>query len=145
MFVPARSLTAERSAGVGNRRAVARRPSVSEFVANPITSPLIHLWSLGVEEQYYLMWPLFLLATWRLGKGQFGMIVTVAVISFTLNVAAISSNPLASFYLPWNRLWELCLGGALAHAQLRENTLLDRTRGALSARWPWLAWYSGPC
>ncbi len=33
-----------------------------------ITSPLIHLWSLGVEEQFYLFWPLFLLATWKLGE-----------------------------------------------------------------------------
>lgn len=109
-----------------------------------ITSPLIHLWSLGVEEQFYLMWPLFLLATWRLGKGQFGVIVSAAVVSFVLNVAAISSHPLASFYLPWNRLWELAIGGALAHAQLREGAQLDRLRMAWKTRWPSLAKLLGP-
>jgi peptidoglycan/LPS O-acetylase OafA/YrhL len=104
-----------------------------------ITSPLIHLWSLGVEEQFYLIWPLFLLATWRLGKGQFGMIVSAAAVSFTLNVAAVSSHPLASFYLPWNRLWELALGAALAHAQVRKTAWIGVTRLAWSARWPPLA------
>src|SRR5215469_3204823 len=40
-----------------------------------ITSPLIHLWSLGVEEQFYLFWPLFLLTTWKLRKLQLWAIV----------------------------------------------------------------------
>jgi peptidoglycan/LPS O-acetylase OafA/YrhL len=109
-----------------------------------ITSPLIHLWSLGVEEQFYLIWPLFLLATWKLGKGQLGAIISAAAISFVLNVTAISAHPLASFYLPWNRLWELALGGALAHAQLREAAHFDRAGMALKARWPSLAKLFGP-
>ncbi len=109
-----------------------------------ITSPLIHLWSLGVEEQFYFIWPLFLLVTWRLGKGQLGVMVSAAIASFILNLVAVSSHPLASFYLPWNRLWELAMGGALAHAQLREGAQLDRVRAALRARWPLLASLLGP-
>jgi peptidoglycan/LPS O-acetylase OafA/YrhL len=100
-----------------------------------ITSPLIHLWSLGVEEQFYLFWPLFLLMTWKLPKLQLWAIIAAAVISFVLNVRAISSYPLAAFYLPWNRLWELALGGILAHAQLRLDTRLDSIAGGLTARW----------
>ncbi|HEY2496338.1 MAG TPA: acyltransferase family protein [Candidatus Angelobacter sp.] len=100
-----------------------------------ITSPLIHLWSLGVEEQFYLFWPLFLLTTWKLLKLQLWAIIAAAVISFVLNVGAISSHPLASFYLPWNRLWELALGGILAHTQLREDSRLDSVAGGLTARW----------
>jgi len=99
-----------------------------------ITSPLIHLWSLGVEEQFYLFWPLFLLATWKLGKKQFGVIIGVAIISFILNVSAVSAHPLAAFYLPWNRLWELALGGVLAYSQLGKTGRLDRSDPAPSTR-----------
>jgi len=98
-----------------------------------ITSPLIHLWSLGVEEQFYLFWPLFLLATWKLGKKQFGVMIAVAIISFILNILAVSSHPLAAFYLPWNRLWELALGGVLAHSQLGKTGRLDRSDAEPSA------------
>lgn len=100
-----------------------------------ITSPLIHLWSLGVEEQFYLIWPLFLLATWRLGKTQLAVIVSAAAVSFALNVAAASSHPLAAFYLPWNRLWELAIGGALARTELpNPGQLAVVTRWWQSAR-----------
>ena len=99
-----------------------------------ITSPLIHLWSLGVEEQFYLFWPLFLLATWKLGKKQFGVMIAVAIISFILNVSAVSAHLLAAFYLPWNRLWELALGGVLAYSQLGKTGRLDRSDPGWSAR-----------
>ncbi|HEY7406574.1 MAG TPA: acyltransferase family protein [Candidatus Angelobacter sp.] len=99
-----------------------------------ITSPLIHLWSLGVEEQFYLFWPLFLLATWKLGKKQFGVMVAVAVVSFILNIVAVSSHPLAAFYLPWNRLWELALGGVLAYAQLNKAGQFDQRDTELGSR-----------
>jgi peptidoglycan/LPS O-acetylase OafA/YrhL len=109
-----------------------------------ITSPLIHLWSLGVEEQFYLFWPLFLLTTWKLGKGQFGAIISAAILSFVLNVVSASAHPLADFYLPWNRLWELALGGALAHVQLLEHTHFHGIGAALRTRRPWLARLFGP-
>src|SRR4249920_830787 len=109
-----------------------------------ITSPLIHLWSLGVEEQFYLFWPLFLLATWKLRKKQFGVMVTVAVVSFILNVAAVSTHPLAAFYLPWNRLWELALGGVLAYSQLNKIGHLDGSDSGLSARKSRLAMLFSP-
>jgi len=67
------------------------------------TDPLLHLWSLGVEEQFYLLWPLFLIAIWKFGQRRLFLIVTVATLSFVLNVTAASSYPLACFYLPWNR------------------------------------------
>jgi peptidoglycan/LPS O-acetylase OafA/YrhL len=109
-----------------------------------ITSPLIHLWSLGVEEQFYLFWPLFLLVTWKLGKKQFGLIVTVAVVSFILNVAAVSAHPLAAFYLPWNRLWELALGGVLAYGQLDKGGQFARSDSGLGAEKSWLTMLFSP-
>jgi peptidoglycan/LPS O-acetylase OafA/YrhL len=84
-----------------------------------ITSPLIHLWSLGVEEQFYLLWPLFLMLTRRAGKAQLLLIGLAAAASFGLNVATVKDNPLAAFYLPSSRLWELALGALLAGIELR--------------------------
>jgi peptidoglycan/LPS O-acetylase OafA/YrhL len=76
--------------------------------------PLLHLWSLGIEEQFYLFWPLLLLLVARL---RFGLLVASSVIglaSFVLNVALIDSNPVSTFYLPFTRAWELLAGAALA-------------------------------
>lgn len=92
------------------------------------SEPFIHLWSLGVEEQFYLVWPLLLLALWRWGRGALAWLVAVAAISFVANVATVFTDPQASFYLPSGRLWELAAGGVLAHAQLfdrGEPTQLD--------------------
>lgn len=83
-----------------------------------MTTPLIHLWSLGVEEQFYLLWPLFLVASWKWGRRPLSFMLPIAGVSFVLNVAAIASDPMASFYLPSSRLWELSIGGALAYVQL---------------------------
>jgi peptidoglycan/LPS O-acetylase OafA/YrhL len=80
-------------------------------------TPLIHLWSLGVEEQFYLFWPLFLVAIRKCGRGLFIFFAIAAMVSFAVNAAAIFTDPTAAFYLPASRLWELSVGGALAYAQ----------------------------
>ena len=80
-----------------------------------IDSPLVHLWSLGVEEQFYLIWPVLLLLTARMGRGQFIAILVLGLASFIANVILVSSQPLAAFYLPVGRLWELALGGVIAY------------------------------
>src|SRR6202158_3967655 len=76
--------------------------------------PLLHLWSLGIEEQFYLFWPLILMLVARL---RLSILVAASVIgigSFVLNAALIGSNPIATFYLPFARAWELLAGAALA-------------------------------
>src|SRR5260370_929313 len=76
--------------------------------------PLLHLWSLGIEEQFYLFWPLILMLVVRL---RLSILVAVSVIgigSFLLNVALIGSNPVATFYLPFTRAGELLAGAVLA-------------------------------
>ena len=78
-------------------------------------NPLIHLWSLGIEEQFYVVWPLFLLLLWRFTSARFGVILSVTAVSFLLNIIAAHSDPIGCFYLPWNRLWELSSGAALAY------------------------------
>jgi len=76
--------------------------------------PLLHLWSLGIEEQFYLFWPLILMLVARL---RLSILVAASVIgigSFVLNAALIGSNPIATFYLPFTRAWELLAGAVLA-------------------------------
>jgi peptidoglycan/LPS O-acetylase OafA/YrhL len=80
--------------------------------------PLLHLWSLGVEEQFYIVWPLLMLAAWRWRYSPFLIAVALLLISFVWNVWLTSSNQLAAFYLPFTRFWELMLGGILAIASL---------------------------
>jgi peptidoglycan/LPS O-acetylase OafA/YrhL len=76
--------------------------------------PLLHLWSLGIEEQFYLFWPLVLILARRFHLGFFAVAAVVGAASFALNVALIGFDPVATFYLPFTRAWELLAGGALA-------------------------------
>jgi len=86
------------------------------------TKPLLHLWSLAVEEQFYIFWPLLLGFGWR-RKGKSVLIwMSVAVAaSFLLNVIAVHRHPDATFYSPLPRLWELAAGALLAYAGLRRQ------------------------
>jgi peptidoglycan/LPS O-acetylase OafA/YrhL len=76
--------------------------------------PLLHLWSLGIEEQFYLFWPLILMLVARMRLGFLAAASVIGVASFALNVALIGSDPVATFYLPFSRVWELAAGAALA-------------------------------
>jgi peptidoglycan/LPS O-acetylase OafA/YrhL len=81
--------------------------------------PLLHLWSLGVEEQFYLVWPAILWFTFRARIGALVSVALIAVISFGVNVEIARGDPVAAFYSPFTRFWELMLGSALAHLNLR--------------------------
>lgn len=79
------------------------------------SKPLLHLWSLGIEEQFYLAWPLLLWAAWRARLPLMPFIVGTAVVSFLINLHHQAGNPTAAFYSPLSRGWELMIGGMLAH------------------------------
>jgi peptidoglycan/LPS O-acetylase OafA/YrhL len=80
--------------------------------------PLLHLWSLGIEEQFYIAWPLVLVAAWRLRLGAAAVIAALALGSFVLNAAMIRDHAVGTFYLPLTRAWELLAGALLAQAAL---------------------------
>jgi peptidoglycan/LPS O-acetylase OafA/YrhL len=76
--------------------------------------PLLHLWSLGIEEQFYIFWPLLLLFVAKRGRGLLMLALVIFVVSFAFNVAAIDSYPDLVFFAPLTRGWELALGALLA-------------------------------
>jgi peptidoglycan/LPS O-acetylase OafA/YrhL len=86
------------------------------FDAEAVTKPLLHLWSLGVEEQFYLIWPLLLLAfSRRLRNSALTLAIAVlALLSLVLQVWMAGRSPSAAFYLPFTRFWELMIGALLA-------------------------------
>ena len=76
--------------------------------------PLLHLWSLGIEEQFYLVWPAVILLCARWRKDPFAVAALVFLGSFAWNVILSKTSPSAAFFLPTTRFWELMLGCLLA-------------------------------
>jgi peptidoglycan/LPS O-acetylase OafA/YrhL len=75
--------------------------------------PLLHLWSLGVEEQFYIVWPTLVALLWR-WRNRSTVVLTFLVASFILNVVFITRSPDATFYFPVTRFWELLFGAIIA-------------------------------
>ncbi len=80
--------------------------------------PLLHLWSLGVEEQYYIIWPVLVAFIWKRSHNFLWIVVPILICSFLINVYAVSLRQEATFFLPVTRFWELMMGGFLAFAAL---------------------------
>ncbi len=91
------------------------------FASAAEEKPLLHTWSLAVEEQFYLIFPFFLLLLFRLKflhtrKSLFVVFTVGALLSFAISVWSLQASPLASFYLLPSRAWELLLGSVVALA-----------------------------
>jgi peptidoglycan/LPS O-acetylase OafA/YrhL len=95
------------------------------------SKPLLHLWSLGIEEQFYLLWPLCIVISQRKGKTRE---FAIAVICISFLGCVLTTAPLSSgaFYSPATRMWQLALGGVLALAGGKRKKGAD---GAVAADW----------
>lgn len=81
------------------------------FGAPGAEQPLLHTWSLAVEEQYYLLFPLLIFALWSWGRRKLLFtIVTIALLSLALSEWGRVHRPDANFYLMPTRAWEILLG-----------------------------------
>lgn len=77
--------------------------------------PLLHTWSLAVEEQYYVLFPVFLIALWKLGgRWVFLSLSLVALTSLVVAQYGVSHHPSSTFYLLHARGWELAIGALIA-------------------------------
>jgi peptidoglycan/LPS O-acetylase OafA/YrhL len=100
------------------------------FDTDAIYKPVLHLWSLGVEEQFYIVWPLMIAAL--SGRRVLWVAVAVLLVSLATNIAIVRSQPAAAFFLPVTRFWELMIGALLAysaHARSREPQHQDALSG----------------
>jgi peptidoglycan/LPS O-acetylase OafA/YrhL len=126
-----RELGKQAAAGAGFSSNLLQWSQAGYFDQKATTKPLLHLWSLGVEEQFYIAWPILLvLAYGRARLADDGarradnsarrvkyLCVGLALVSFASNIALTHSAPSAAFYLPLPRFWELLLGALLAYRQ----------------------------
>lgn len=90
------------------------------FDAASHAKPLWHLWSLAIEAQFYLLWPLVLAALWRFPRALPYMVLGLMLLSFTCNIGLMPQRA-ADFYLPITRFWELLLGALVALSATKPN------------------------
>lgn len=85
----------------------------TDYFASSTPSPFLHYWSLGVEEQFYLVWPLLLLLAFRARRLSL-VVLAVCVLSFALSIVLTSVQAPWAFYGLPTRAWQLALGALLA-------------------------------
>lgn len=95
----------------------------SYFAAASNQKPLLHLWSLGIEEQFYLFWPLILLATYRIGQGKyfFSISCVIAIISFCAGEYYFGRDPSFVYYMLPTRAGELLVGALAAQIVIKRG------------------------
>ena len=112
------------------------------------TKPLLHLWSLGIEEQFYIVWPILLWLGYRLRLNLLSITVLIAIISFALNIRGINvtKDLTATFYSPQTRFWELLIGGTAAYLTLYPNIKfkhrISRVLKSVHSAWIAIVWDS---
>lgn len=90
------------------------------FAAAAELQPLLHTWSLAVEEQFYLVFPLVLMLIHRFGdRVRMAVVAGLAILSFLAAQFFLNGDPSGNFYLPFGRAWELFAGALVALVLLR--------------------------
>jgi peptidoglycan/LPS O-acetylase OafA/YrhL len=89
--------------------------------------PLLHLWSLGIEEQFYIAWPCVLWLAYRMTSSLLRLTGLMFLISWGWNAFTVGNDPVGAFYLPYSRAWELLVGAGLA--------LMIQVPGVVAVRW----------
>lgn len=84
------------------------------FDAVGVRKPLLHLWSLGVEEQFYLTWPLLLAAMFRWKRERVPLLASILAGLSLASFVALRGHPDSAYYLPFARYWELLAGCLIA-------------------------------
>ncbi|RHY28237.1 hypothetical protein DYB32_006120 [Aphanomyces invadans] len=117
------------------------------FDASVKEKPLLHLWSLGVEEQFYIFWPLFVSIISRLSfRSALGCQLIVVVASFVCNILFLGfhGENKYSFYFPLSRFWQMAIGGLLAYVELPTLSGPSKLSSAALVPLPFAYWFLLP-
>lgn len=111
--------------------------TVDYFDPDAQLSPVLHFWSLGVEEQFYIVWPLLLLAIFAFRPSGFMKRAAVALavtgaVSFALSLFLMTKNQPQAFFHTEARIWQLAAGGVLAASAARLSLISPVWRSALA-------------
>ena len=97
-------------------------PEAGYFQSPDDQRPLLHLWSLGVEEQFYLIWPILLILCWQWNRKALPIALgSLLMASLLDSIIRTPIAPLTAFYLPDTRLWELAIGGGVAYLSFHKR------------------------
>lgn len=112
-----------------------------DYLSDHLPSPFQQYWSLGVEEQFYFVWPLLLLVAWKLGHGSLKVVAAtlgaLLIVSFALSVLLTPDFETWSFFNLPMRAWQFAAGGAVGLIHLSKPSV-----DTAAPRWlqPTLAW-----
>jgi peptidoglycan/LPS O-acetylase OafA/YrhL len=113
-----RELGKQAAAGAGFVSNILQWSQSGYFDQRATSKPLLHLWSLGVEEQFYIVWPIILVAAFGRSTRLLYVIGGLMFASFIACVALTPGYAIGAFYWPMTRFWELLLGALLAYGLL---------------------------
>ena len=119
------------------------RFAVTTDYFNPVNySPILHFWSLGVEEQFYFVWPALLaVVAWKFPRpGAAVALAIVIVVSFIASLTITESSPSTAFYMLPTRAWQLAAGGLLAIGSGSLDGLPRRIRAVLGTLLAFAGW-----
>jgi len=123
------------------------RESVDYFAADSGATALQHFWSLSVEEQFYVFWPLIVVLLVWMSRSRNGRrdapvfligFTAIGLVSFAYSIAVTSSDPAAAYLVTPARAWEFAAGAIVAVAVARLRPPSSVTRAALA----WLGWFT---
>jgi peptidoglycan/LPS O-acetylase OafA/YrhL len=99
----------------------------SYFAMGLKTKPLLHLWSLAVEEQYYLIFPAIIYFCRKNFSLMSGCMIFLTLLSFSLNLYYVSIAPAEAYYMPYTRVWQILVGSILALYEFNGHKKLSKS------------------